>query len=239
MAIVLKKAFKAAWPQTIPIFTGFVFLGFSYGVLMRSQGFGVFFPILMSLTILAGSMEFATVSLLLGGFDPIKALLMTLMINGRHLFYGISMLEKYKNTGLKKLYLIFGLCDETFSINYTANVPEGVDEGWFMFFVTLLNHFYWVLGASLGAVFGSCLHFDFEGLEFVMTALFIVIFLEQWNKDDSHHSSIIGIVSAILCLLVFGSESFMIPTMIVILSVLLLLRGGKRMEIRGDIHESA
>lgn len=157
---------------------------------------------LMSLTIFAGSVEFVTVNMLLGAFNPIQALAMTLMINARHLFYGISMLDKYKGTGWKKFYLIFGMCDESFSINYTADIPEDVDKGWFMFFVTLLNHFYWFFGATLGGIFGSLIHFNTEGLEFVMTAMFVVIFMEQWFKDKSHASAILGLGLSALCLLV-------------------------------------
>ena len=138
--------------------------------------------------------------------------------------YGISMLDTYKGTGWKKFYLIFGMCDESFSINYTAEVPEDVDKGWFMFFVTLLNHFYWFFGATLGGIFGSLIHFNTEGLEFVMTAMFVVIFMEQWFKDKSHASAILGLGLSALCLLVFGADNFIIPAMLAILLVLTLLR---------------
>ena len=227
------KALKAAFPHTIPIMTGFLFLGMTYGIYMNVSGFGFWYPMLMSMTIFAGSMEFVTVSMLLGGFHPIEALTMTLMINARHLFYGISMLDKYKGTGLKKLYLIFGMCDESFSINYTAKIPEDVDKSWFMFWVTVLNQFYWVLGSTLGGIFGSLLKFNTEGLSFVMTALFVVIFLEQWMKEKNHTSAIVGIVLSILCLVIFGKDSFIIPAMICILVVMTLLR--KVMEKGGEI----
>ena len=154
---------------------------------------------LMSITIFAGSIEFVTVNMLLGAFNPLQAFVMTLMINARHLFYGISMLDKFRGTGWKKVYLIFGMCDESFSINYTADIPENVDRGWFMFFVTLLNHFYWFSGATLGGIFGSLIHFNTEGLDFVMTAMFVVIFMEQWLKEKNHTSSILGL--GISCLL--------------------------------------
>ena len=227
------KALKAAFPHTIPIMTGFLFLGMTYGIYMNVSGFGFWYPMLMSMTIFAGSMEFVTVSMLLGGFHPLEALTMTLMINARHLFYGISMLDKYKGTGLKKLYLIFGMCDESFSINYTANIPEDVDKGWFMFWVTVLNQFYWVLGSTLGGLFGSLLKFNTEGLSFVMTALFVVIFLEQWMKEKNHTSAIVGIVLSVLCLVIFGKDSFIIPAMICILVVMTLLR--KVMEKGGEM----
>ena len=228
----LKKAFKAAFPHTIPIMTGFLFLGMTYGIYMNVSGFGFWYPMLMSMTIFAGSMEFVTVSMLLGAFHPMEALTMTLMINARHLFYGISMLDKYKGTGFKKLYLIFGMCDESFSINYTADIPKDVDKGWFMMWVTLLNQFYWVLGSTLGGIFGSFIKFNTEGLEFVMTALFVVISLEQWLKEKNHTGAIVGVLLSVLSLVLFGRDSFIIPAMLGILGVMTLLR--KPMEKGGE-----
>lgn len=220
----IKDAFRAAFPYTIPIFAGFLFLGIAYGIFMRVSGFPAIYPILMSLTIFAGSMEFVTVNLLLGAFDPIGAFFLTLMVNARHLFYGISMLDKYKNVGKKRYYLIFGMCDESFSINCTTDVPEGIDRGWFYFFVTMLNHCYWVAGATLGGLFGSLLDFNMEGLEFVMTALLVVIFLENWMKEENHISSLLGLALSLVCLIIFGSSNFIIPSMLCILGALTLLR---------------
>ena len=220
----IKKAFKAAFPYTIPIFAGFWFLGMTYGIYMNVSGFSFLYPMLMSITIFAGSMEFITVDLLLGNFNPVQAFLMTLMINARHLFYGISMLDKFRGIGLKKLYLIFGMCDESFSINYTAKIPPDVDRGWFMFFVTLLNHFYWFSGSTLGGIFGSLIHFNTEGLDFVMTAMFTVIFLEQWLKDRQHISALLGLGISLLCLWIFGADNFIIPSMAAMLMMLTLLR---------------
>ena len=178
-------ALKAAFPHTIPIMAGFLFLGITYGIFMKVSGFSFIYPMLTSIVIFAGSMEFVTVNLLLGAFNPLQALLMTLMVNARHIFYGLSLLEKYRIPGLKRLYLIFGMCDESFSINCSAEPPEGVDGDLFMFFVTLLNHSYWVLGCTLGGVFGSLLSFSTEGLDFAMTAMFVVIFLENWLKEKN------------------------------------------------------
>ncbi len=228
-----KSALKAAFPHTIPIFAGFWFLGMTYGIYMNVSGFAFWYPMIMSLTIFAGSVEFVAVNLLLGSFHPLQALAMTLMINARHIFYGISMLDKYRGNGWKDIYMIFGMCDESFSINYTADIPKGIDRGWFMFFVTLLNHFYWFFGATLGGIFGSLIHFNTEGLDFVMTAMFVVIFLEQWLKDKNHVSALAGIGVSVLCLLAFGAEDFMIPAMAAILGVLTLIRrpleaGGER-----------
>lgn len=218
------KSLKAAFPHTVPILAGFLFLGMTYGIYMNVSGFNFVYPMLMSMTIFAGSVEFVTVNLLLGSFDPVQAFVMALMLNARHIFYGISMLDKFKGTGLKKIYLIFGMFDETFSVNYTADVPKDVDRGWFMFFVTLLNQIYWVAGATLGGIFGSFITFDTKGLEFVMTAMFVVIFLEQWLKDKNHFPALIGLGLSVLSLAVFGSSNFMLPAMFAILAALTILR---------------
>ena len=221
---VIRLAAKAAFPYTIPIFAGFWFLGLTYGIYMNVSGFSFWYHMLMSLTIFAGSIEFVTVNLLLGAFNPIQALAVTLMINARHLFYGISMLDRYRGTGWKKPYLIFGMCDESFSINCSAQIPEGVDRGWFMFFVTLFNHLYWFTGSTLGGIFGSFLSFNTKGLDFVMTAMFVVIFLENWLNEQEHTSSLLGLGISLICLLAFGAERFLIPAMLGILAVLTLLR---------------
>ncbi len=221
---VVKKAFLYAVPKTIPIFAGFWFLGISYGIYMNVSGFSFWYPMLMGLTIFGGSLEFVAVTMLLGSFAPFQTLLVALMIQARHLFYGIAMLEKYKGTGWKKPYLIFGMCDESFSINYSAELPEDVDKGWFMFFVTLLNQAYWVTGAALGGILGSFLHFNTEGLDFVMTAMFVVIFLEQWRKEKKHMTAYIGLLSSVACLLIFGADSFLVPTMACILCFLTVFR---------------
>lgn len=220
----IKKAFRCAFPYTIPIFAGFWFLGLTYGIYMNASGFSFWYPMLMSLTIFAGSVEFVAVNMLLGAFSPVQALAMTLMINARHLFYGISMLDRYRGTGWKKVYLIFGMCDESFSINYTAEIPDDVDRGWFMFFVTFLNHFYWFSGATLGGIFGSFLTFNTEGLDFVMTAMFVVIFMNQWMKEEKHTSSLLGLGLSFLCLIAFGADNFIIPAMLAILAVLTILQ---------------
>jgi 4-azaleucine resistance transporter AzlC len=219
-----KKALKAAFPYTIPIFAGFWFLGLAYGIYMNVSGFSFVYPMIMSIIIFGGSLEFVAVEMLLSPFAPVQVLIMTLLIQARHLFYGISMLDKFKDMGWKKFYLIFGMCDETFSINYTARIPEDVDRGWFMFFVTLLNHFYWISGATIGGLVGSLIHFNTDGISFVMTSMFVVIFMEQWLKEKHHVSAYIGLGAAALCLLIFGADSFMIPTMIIIIVLLAAFR---------------
>ena len=226
-----KKSFKAAFPRTIPILAGFLFLGMSYGFYMRTQGFALFFPIIMSIVIFGGSLEFVAVSMLLSPFAPLTAFFMALVIQARHLFYGVAMLDKYKGTGAFKPYLIYGMCDESFSINCSAQIPEGVDKKRFYFCVTLLNHSYWICGATLGSLIGGIITFNTEGIEFVMTAMFVVIFLENWLKDKRCISSLIGVLSSTACLLIFGKDHFLIPAMICIVGLLSLFRrpieGGK------------
>lgn len=222
------KAFRAALPYTIPICIGFLFLGISYGFFMHSKGFSFLYPVLMSLFIFAGSMEFVTVNLLLTAFNPLSAFLLALMVNARHLFYGISMLDKYKNTGFKKPYLIYGMCDESFSINCTVTPPADVDKGWFMLFVTLLNQIYWVAGAALGSLLGSVISFDTTGIEFVMTALFVVMFINQWEETDNHRSALTGVFCSMVCLFLFGAQHFIIPAMALIIACFSLMARPKQ-----------
>ncbi len=221
---VRTKALKAAFPYTIPIFAGFWFLGMAYGIYMNVSGFSFWYPLCMSLIIFGGSLEFVAVTMLLSPFAPVQTLVMALILQARHLFYGISMLEKYRGLGWKKFYLIFGLCDETFSINCTAEVPEGVDKGWFYFFVTLLNHLYWVSGSTIGGIAGSLLQFDTEGIGFVMTAMFTVIFLEHWLGEKHHDPALLGLGVSALCLALFGADSFLLPSMACLLALLTFLR---------------
>lgn len=228
----IRKAFRCAFPKTIPIFAGFWFLGISYGVLMRVNGFCFVYPLLMSMFIFGGSLEFVAGSMLMSSFAPLQTFLVSLVIQARYLFYGVSMLEKYKGTGWKKPYLIFGMCDESFSINCSAEIPADVDRGWFMFFVTLLNRLYWITGSTLGGLLGNLIHFNTEGLSFVMTAMFAVIFLDQWLKEKQHISSVIGIGISLVCLIVFGKDSFMIPTMLCIVVLLTAFR--KPIERKGE-----
>ena len=218
-------ALRAAFPHTIPIMAGFLFLGASYGVLMASRGFSFVYPMLTSTLVYAGSMEFALAGLLTGAFAPIEAVLLALVINARHIFYGISMLPKYRGIGPKKLYMIFALSDETFSVAYSAEPPAGVDGGWFRFYISLLNHSYWVVGSTLGGIFGSLLPLGIKGIDFAMTALFVVILLEQLLGSRKNLPAIlVGAGASILSLLIFGASDFIIPTMLLMLGCLVLLR---------------
>ena len=219
------KALKAAFPHTMPILVGFTFLGVAYGFLMKSKGYGLGWTVLMSMIGFAGSAQYVAITFLTSLFNPLYALLMTLLINARHLFYGISLLDRYKNTGKFKPFLIFGLCDETFSIICSSKAPEDVDENWFMFFITLLHYCYWQLACGTGALLGNLISFNTKGLDFVLTALFLVIFIDQWKSQKNHISALTGVVCTAFCLLIFGQENFIIPSMISILIVLTLLQG--------------
>ena len=221
---VIRKALVSAFPHTIPIFAGFWFLGMAYGIYMNVSGFSFVYPMIMSIVIFGGSLEFVTVSMLLSAFAPLQAFIMAVMVQARHLFYGIAMLDKFKNMGWKKYYLIYGMCDETFSVNYSADIPEDVDRGWFYFWVTLFNQLYWVSGATLGGLLGNLIKFNTEGLDFVMTAMFVVIFMEQWMKEKVHLSELIGMIASVGCLVIFGADNFMIPTMICIVIMLTAFR---------------
>lgn len=217
-------ALKAAFPHTIPVLTGFSFLGIAYGLLMESKGYGVGWTFLMSTLAFAGSAQYVAITFLTSVFNPVYALLMTLLVNARHLFYGVSLLDKYQKTGRLKPYLIFGLCDETFSITCSTDAPDEVERKWFYFFITLLDHVYWVVGSVLGSILGSVVSFNTTGLEFVLTALFVVIFVGQWKSQKNHKPAMIGLVGSTICLMVFGKDHFIIPAMITILVALTLHR---------------
>ncbi len=213
----------AALPYSLPILAGFLFLGLSYGIYMNVLGFDVYYTIAMSALIYAGSVEFLVATALAAPFAPISVLLVCLMVSGRQVFYGISMLEKYgAYAGKKRWYLILSLVDEAFSLNYMAEVPKHIDRGWFYFFVSLYLHLYWFTGAVLGNLFGTMLPFDVKGVEFTMTALFIVIFAENWRKEKSHESSLLGLGIALFFLIIVGKDHFLIPTLLCIWGALTL-----------------
>ncbi|MBE6556493.1 MAG: branched-chain amino acid transporter AzlC [Ruminococcaceae bacterium] len=221
----MKQTFKAACIDTLPVLTGYLVLGFGFGMILRSAGYGILLAFLMSLLIYAGSMQYVAVGLLSGGASLITVALTTLMVNARHLFYGISMLEPYKGTGKKKPYLIFALTDETYSLLCTDNPaipPE--QKNHYRLFVSLLNHLYWVSGSVAGAVAGTLIPFNSEGIDFALTALFLTIFLEQWLSNKRHTPAVIGVAVSLLCLLLFGSEHFLIPAMLIMTLLLCLYR---------------
>mgnify|MGYP004478285925 CR=1 FL=1 len=198
---------------SLPIMAGYIVLGLGFGLLLQSKGYGWWWATLMSVIVYAGSMQYVAIDLLAGGASLITTALMTVVVNIRHLFYGITMIEKYKGTGRKKPYLIFALTDETFSLVCSADPPENVDRKRYYFFVSMFNQIYWVTGSTIGAVLGDVIPFDTTGVDFSMTALFVIIFVEQWEKAHTHIPALTGIVITVICLLVFGQDHFLIPSM--------------------------
>ena len=221
---ITKNLIKTAFIKSLPVMAGYVVLAIGFGILMKEAGYGLFWTFLMSFTIYAGSMQFVAVSLLSSGASLISAGLTTLMVNARHLFYGVSMIEKYKNAGKKKPYLIFALTDETYSLLCGDDYPEGEDKHWYSFFVSLFNQSYWVLGSVIGSILGSLITFNTAGIDFSMTALFVTVFVEQWLTTKNHLPAIAGLLCSLGCLLIFGPDGFLIPTMISITIVLSLCK---------------
>lgn len=218
-----KKTAKTAFFDTIPVMTGYLFLGIGFGIIMQQNGFGLGWAVAMSVFIYAGSMQYVGVGLLTGGSGLVTAALATLLVNARHLFYGISMINAYKGTGKKKPYLIFALTDETYSLVSREQLPLGVERNAYFFLVSLFDQCYWVAGTALGSLAGSLIPMNFEGIDFALTALFVTIFVEQWLSSKDHFPAIVGVVSAAACLLLFGPDTFLIPTMILITAIFVLI----------------
>ncbi len=219
-----KALLRAAFLDTVPVMTGYVFLGFGFGILMHQSGFGTLWACAMSLFIYAGSMQYVAVSLLTSGAGLLVTAMTTFVVNARHLFYGISMVDAYKGTGKKKPYLVFGLTDETYSLVSQIRVPEGISKTGYCFWVTLFDHIYWVSGTLLGSLAGTILPVNFEGVEFALTALFVTIFVEQWLSTKNHAPAIVGVAVTALCLVIFGSNVFLIPSMVIIAGCLTMMR---------------
>ncbi|MCI2057828.1 MAG: AzlC family ABC transporter permease [Oscillibacter sp.] len=219
------RALRAAFPATIPVLTGFLCLGLAYGLLMASKGYGPLWSALMSAVAFGGSMQYAAITLLTTAFDPLQAFLLSLMVNARHLFYGLSMLEKYRGLGKLRPFLIYTLCDETFSIVSSVEPPEDVERGAFCFWVSLLDYGYWVAASALGGILGGLITFNTAGMDFALTALFAVLFLEQWKKPENRPAGLIGLAAAAASRLFFGPGGMVIPAMLLILAALL---GGRK-----------
>ena len=220
-----RSALRAAFPATVPVMTGYFCLGFAYGLLMVSQGFSPFWPVLMSLVVYGGSIQFLAVTLLGSAFAPIPAFFLSLMVNARHIFYGLSMLETYRDEGLARIPLIALLTDETLSVVSSTEPPTGISRRDYCLWVSLLDYSYWVGATAVGALFGNFLRFDTTGMDFALTALFVVLFLEQWKKRENRFSGVVGIACAAGSLAVFGAENMVIPAMVMILVILL---GGRK-----------
>ncbi len=222
-----RQLIKQAFYKSLPVMAGYIVLGIGFGILLQKAGYGVLWAFAMSLFIYAGSMQYVGVSLLEGGASILTTILTTIMVNARHLFYSISMIGRYKDAGRYKPYLIFALTDETYSLLCDGHSPPEGDPHQYRFFVSLFNHSYWVIGSVLGSLLGAVLPFSSAGVEFSMTALFIASFTEQWLTSKDHIPALTGLLSTLLCLVLFGSGQFLIPSMLLITLVLTLLRGRK------------
>ncbi len=221
-----RKALRAAFPHTIPVLMGYLAIGVVFGWMLSAIGYGPVWAGVMSAAIYAGSGQYLGVELLGAAAPLVQVALLTLIINFRHLVYGLSMLEKFRGLGWRKLYMIFALTDETYALLSGVEPPEGVDGGRFYFWIALLDQAYWIAGSLIGSVAGSLIRIDTTGIDFAMTALFIVIAIGQWQSEERHFPVLLGAVGALVCLLIFGSENgqFLIPTLVVLVAGLLLAR---------------
>lgn len=228
-----KKAFRKAFPYTIPVLTGYLFIGIAFGVMYAEKGYSFLWAILMSLLVYAGSGQYLAVNFFVPGFSFLQVIFLTFMVNVRHVFYGISLLEKFNKIGKKRWYMIFALTDETYSLLCTTNVPKDVDESKFLFAISVMDHFYWVLGSAIGAIAGTVLPINSEGIDFAMTALFVVIFIEQWMDKKNRIPEIIGVVVAIVALNIFGASNFVLPAMLAIVALLFI--GRKKLDKEDEL----
>lgn len=219
-----KRAFGKAFPYTLPVLTGYLFIGIAFGVMYAEKGYSAWWAVLMSLMVYAGSGQYLAVNFFVPGISFLQIIFMTLMVNIRHVFYGLSLLERFNKIGKKRWYMIFGLTDETYSLLCTTKVPKDVEEGKFLFAISVLDQLYWILGSAIGGILKSVLPFNAKGIEFAMTALFVVIFIEQWMEAKNRIPAIIGTAAAILCLQIFGSGNFVFPTMILCIFILFVTR---------------
>ncbi|WP_367566508.1 AzlC family ABC transporter permease [Lacrimispora sp.] len=213
-------ALRYAFPKTVPVMAGYLVLGTAYGILMNVNGYGIWWAVLISIFVYAGSLQYLGITFFAAAVNPWYAFFMSLMLNARHLFYGLSMLDRYKDGGKLKPYLIFALTDETFSVLCNEEVPEGINKYHVYFFASLLDHLYWVTGAFIGSLAGGLIRFDTAGMDFALTALFVVIFVDQWKSGQGHKAALAGVGASALCVAVFGQSVFIVPAMILILTII-------------------
>ncbi|WP_349670919.1 AzlC family ABC transporter permease [Lacrimispora sp.] len=214
------EALKYAFPKTLPVMAGYLVLGAAFGILMRVNGFGIFWALLWSVFVYAGSLQYLGITFFTAVVNPWYALFMSVMLNARHLFYGLSMVDRLKDAGRFRPYLIFSMTDETFSVLCSEQVPDHLSRHWVYFFIAALDQLYWVFGTLAGAIAGTMIRFDTAGMDFALTALFTVIFIDQWKSRKDHGPACIGVISSVLCVMLFGKDVFIVPAMVVIISVI-------------------
>lgn len=228
-----KAAVKKAFPYTIPVLTGYLFIGIAFGVMFAEKGYSFLWAILMSTLVYAGSGQYLAVNFFVPGVSILQAMFLTLMVNVRHIFYGISLLEKFNRLGKKRWYMVFALTDETYSLLCTTNIPENVDEEKFLLAISALDQLYWIAGSAIGGLAGTLLPINSQGIDFAMTALFVVIFIEQWFEKKNRFPAVVGVISSFICLQFFGADSFVLPSMLIIIGVLFVTR--KRLDTEVEI----
>lgn len=231
-----RGAFKAAFPYTVPVLTGYLFIGIAFGVMYQEKGYNFLWAALMSLLVYAGSGQYLAVNFFAPGVSLLQVIFMTFMVNVRHIFYGLSLLSRFARMGKQRLYMIFSLTDETYSLYFITKVPKDVDENKFLLAIALLDQSYWIIGSVIGALAGSLIPFDAKGIDFAMTALFLVIFTEQWMSSRQHIPAMAGVGCGLVCLLIFGKDNFILPAMILIMVLLLSCR--KLMEKESEKNDT-
>lgn len=230
-----RKEIKYSLKQCVPVIPGYIFLGIAFGLMLHNVGYHVVWAFAISLFVYAGSMQMLMVSLLAQGMDLISVAVMTFLINGRHIFYGLSFVEKYKNMGKKYPYMIFSLTDETYSVMCGLSESEEFDNEQVMFYISLFNHGFWILGSIIGGLAGQFITFDVSGIDFSMTALFVVIVIEQWHQSKNRIPVMVGLLSAIIFLILFGPDAFILPSLSATVFLIIL---GKRYIVREEDNSS-
>ena len=233
----MRQTVRFAFYKTIPVLLGYLFLGLAFGLLLQEAGYSFWWALLSSGIVYAGSIQFVLVEFLSGGTGLLTVAVMTLLINSRHAFYGLSFVEKFRKMKTYP-YMIFSLTDETYSLLCSLKVPEGIDEKKAMFLIALFDQLYWVAGSVLGAALGQVLPFDMTGIDFAMTPLFVTIFVDQWREAKSHLPAIVGLCSAAVCLLIFGGSNFILPSLIITVGILMALRGRLETNLSGKAEAS-
>lgn len=233
----LCAAFRAAFPFTIPVLTGYLFIGIAFGIMMQEKGYSFLWSILMSCLCYAGSGQYLAVQFFAPGVNFLTIVFMEFMLNIRHIFYGLSLLERFSKMGKKRWYMIFSLTDETYSLFFVTKTPKGVDESAFLFAIAILDQSYWIIGSALGGLIGSILPFEAKGIDFAMTALFVVIMVEQWMDARNRRGVILGVLCAVIALHIFGTANFILPTMLCVMLILLLFK--KQFDTTGEEVEHA
>lgn len=231
---IKQTTFKYAFLRSLPVMAGYIVIGFGFGILIANKGYSFWWALFMSAGIYAGSLQYVGLELLSNSASFISVALISFLINARHIFYGISMLEKYKDTGKIKPLIVATLTDETYSLVCVDKFPDYIEKNRYYLYISLLNYSYWIIGSLMGAIIGNSFAFNTNGVEFAMTALFVVVFIEQWKNTKEHLPAILGLGVSILCLLIFGKNNFLIPTMFIIPILLLIFE--KKIEKKLEVE---